>query len=124
MKKEIWGSLAWACAMIISALAASYAQRQGYIDQETVLRVVAMNGLMIAWYGNHLPKTIAPSTHARQVNRFTGWVMVISGLIYAGFWAFAPLDLAMTVGTGAVALGVILTIGYCLGLRSQARAGV
>ncbi|MDC7677350.1 ammonium transporter [Asticcacaulis machinosus] len=123
MKKDILGSLAWAAAMILSALAASYGRAQGYIDQETVLRVVAMNGLYIAYLGNSIPKKVAPSVHAQKVNRFAGWVLVISGLIYAGFWALAPLDLAMTIGTGAVAVGAILTLGYCLGLRSQTRAG-
>jgi hypothetical protein len=124
MKKDILESLAWAGAMILSALAASYARRQGYIDQDTVLRIVAMNGLYMAYLGNAMPKKVVPDAFVRQINRFAGWVLVISGLIYAGVWAFAPIKVAIVFGTGAVAVGVILTILYCLRLRSQARASV
>ena len=123
MKKELLMSLAWGGGMILVALAASWLRMQGYIDQDTMLRVVAMNGLMVAWYGNLAPKTVAPSACARQVARFSGWTMVLSGLVYAGLWAFAPLPLAMTIGTGAVAAGVVATLGYCFWLRGQARAG-
>lgn len=122
MKTNLIVDFALGGVILLTALAAKFANTQGYIDHETMLRVVAMNGLMIAYYGNRMPKVIAPNVHARQLTRFTGWTMVISGLIYAGFWAFAPMPLAMTVGTGAVAVGVLLTVGYCFGLRAQTRA--
>lgn len=121
MKTGILVDFAWGIGIVLVALAAKFANAQGYIDSDTMLRVVAMNGLMIAWYGNRMPKTVAPSIHARQVTRFAGWVFVISGLVYAGFWAFAPIQQAMIFGTGAVAAGVILTLGYCFGLRTQSR---
>ncbi|CAN7196386.1 hypothetical protein LJR016_000467 [Devosia sp. LjRoot16] len=119
MKKEILVALAWATAIVIVALAARFAREHGYIDPETTKRVVAMNGLVIAYYGNRAPKAIAPSALARQVARFSGWVLALSGLVYAGFWAFAPLPLAMTIGTGGLAAGVIMVIGYCIGLRTK-----
>jgi len=119
MKKEILIALAWATAIVIVALAARFAREHGYIDPETTKRVVAMNGLVIAYYGNRAPKAIAPSALARQVARFSGWVLALSGLVYAGFWAFAPLPLAMTIGTGGLAAGVIMVIGYCIGLRTK-----
>lgn len=83
MKKEILVGLAWAAAIVLVALAARYAREHGYIDQETTQRVVAMNGLVIAYYGNRAPKAIAPSAIARQVARFSGWVLALSGLVYA-----------------------------------------
>ena len=49
--------------------------------------------------------------------------MVLSGLIYAGLWAFAPISVATTAGTLAVFAGVAATLGYCLSLRSKAKVG-
>jgi hypothetical protein len=122
MKNDLLVGVAWAGSMVLVALTASFLRSQGYIDQDTALRVVAMNGLMIAYYGNLAPKAVVPSAYARQVKRVAGWALVLSGLVYAGFWAFAPLPLAMTIGTGAVAAGVIVTVGYCFWLRAWAGA--
>lgn len=48
--------------------------------------------------------------------------MTLSGLVYAGLWAFAPFPVAVIVGCGAVAAGMAVTIGYCLSLRAKAEA--
>ena len=48
--------------------------------------------------------------------------MALSGLVYAGLWAFAPMSVALLVGCGAVLAGIVLTIGYCVSLRAKARA--
>jgi hypothetical protein len=45
--------------------------------------------------------------------------MVLSGLSYAGLWAFALIVVAEIVGTGAVFAGVAATLSYCLSLRSK-----
>jgi hypothetical protein len=122
-KKEILVSLAWGGGIVLLALAATFARQLGYIDQDTVLRIVMGSiGLMVAAYGNRAPKALAPSVDARQVTRVAGWSLALSGLVYAGFWAFAPIPLAITVGTGAVAAGMIVTLGYCFWLRARARA--
>jgi hypothetical protein len=122
MKKDILISLAWAGALILTALAATFARKLGYIDGDTVLRVVAMNGLMVAYYGNLIPKKVVPNAHARSVNRFAGWMLVLTGLAYAGFWAFAPIPVASVFGTGALAGGMVLTFIYFLWLRGRTRA--
>lgn len=123
MNPDIAKSLVVAAGLIAIGLAASFARQQGVIDAETTQRIVmGAIGLMVVWYGNRAPKAFAPDAHAQRVHRFTGWSMVLSGLIYAGTWAFAPLPVAMTVGTGAVALGLIATVGYCLWLRGQTPA--
>lgn len=121
MKRELLVSLAWASTIILLSLSATFARQLGYIDAESSLRVVAMNGLMVAYYGNRAPKAVVPSSHARQVARFTGWALVLSGLVYAGLWAFAPVGTAMIFGTGAVAGGVLLSLAYCMKLRATAR---
>ena len=124
MKKEIQVALVWAGIMLSTALAAKFAHAHGYIDADTKLRVVAMNGLWLAYYGNRIPKAIAPNVCGKRLQRFAGWALVLSGLVYAGLWAFAPIRLATTVGTGAVAAGILLTLGYGIRLRARERAGL
>jgi hypothetical protein len=120
MKKELLGPLAWAGGMVLLALGATFAREQGYIDQDTVLRVViGANGLMIAYFGNRAPKAVAPSVYAQQITRVAGWSLVLSGLVYAGLWAFAPIPLAITAGSGAVVAGMIVTLAYCVWLRGR-----
>jgi hypothetical protein len=123
MKKELLVALAWGGGIVLLALGAKLAHNQGYIDHDTMLRlVIGINGLMIAYYGNRAPKAVAPSAYARQITRVAGWSLVLSGLVYAGFWAFAPIPLAITVGTGTVAAGMIVTLGYGLWLRMRTPA--
>ena len=123
MNKEIQVALYWAGGIIGLALAATLGRQLGYIDQDTVLRIViGINGLMIAYYGNRAPKAVAPSACAQQIARVSGWSSVLSGLVYAGLWAFAPIPVAIAVGTGVVAAGMIVTLGYCFWLRRQMRA--
>ena len=122
MNKEVIGSLAWGVGIVILAIASKVASRLGYIDGETVTRlVIAANGLMIAWYGNRLPKTFVPSARARQARRVAAWSLVLSGLVYTGLWAFAPFPVALAGGTLAVVAGIAATLGYCLWLGRKAK---
>ena len=124
MKKEVIGSFAWGVGIVVLALAATLARKQGLIDGDTVLRlVIGANGLMIAWYGNRMPKTFVPSAQAREARRVAAWSLVLSGLVYAGLWAFAPIQAAVIGGCGAVLVGIAVTLGYCLSLRTKANAG-
>jgi len=123
MNKEIVGSLAWAGGIITLALGATTANKLGYVDRDTVTRlVISINGLMIAWYGNRVPKRFAPSAAIKQVQRVAGWSQVLSGLVYAGLWAFAPMNVAVWGGIAAVVAGMVVTFGYCLSLRNRAKA--
>ncbi len=91
------------------------------VDSETVTRVISgTTGLMIASYGNRMPKVFVPSTRARQITRVAAWSLVLSGLVYAGLWAFAPIPVAIAGGCAAVLSGMAVTIGYCLSLRRRA----
>lgn len=119
MNKEIRVALLWAGVLIGIALIATYLRRQGLIDQDAVIRTVAMNGLMIVYYGNRAPKVAPHNAYAQQLARFSGWSSVLSGLVYAGFWAFAPISLAITIGTGAVALGMAATLAYWYRLHGR-----
>ncbi|MBX3477312.1 MAG: ammonium transporter [Brevundimonas sp.] len=123
MNKEILKSLAVACAIIALALAATAARNAGLIEGETVTRLVmGAIGLMLVWYGNRMPKTFVPAARARQVQRFGGWSMVLSGLAYAGLWTFAPVSAAFTGGCAAVVAGIAATVLYGLGLRQKTAA--
>ena len=123
MNKDLIGSLAWAGGIIAVALGMTVARQLGYVDNDTVTRVViGLNGIMIAWYGNRMPKAFVPSARARQAKRVGGWSMVLSGLVYAGLWAFAPIPVAVIGGCGAVLAGIAVTLGYCLSLRTKAKA--
>lgn len=122
MNKDVIGSLAWAGGIIGLALAANFAQQQGYIDGDMPGRIVlGATGLMIAWYGNRLPKALAPSASVRQINRVAGWSLALSGLVYAALWAFAPFQLALIGGCGAIIIGMAVTFGYCLSLRAKSK---
>lgn len=123
MNREIRENLIWAAIMLPLALAAKIAQGRGYISADTTLRIVALNGLWIAYYGNLMPKKVVPAACARDVRRVAGWSLVLGGLAYASLWLFAPIPTAATIGTAAVAASVIVTLGYCLWLKAQGRPG-
>ena len=117
-KHDLIVSLGWAGGILALALAASLARKAGYIEPDTTVRIViATIGLMVAWQGNRIPKTFVPSACARQAKRIAGWSMALSGLIYAGLYAFAPLHVAFVYGCGAIVAGVLVTMTSCLALR-------
>jgi len=119
-KKDLVSALVWATGMIAVALGAKVAGTHGYIDGDTATRMVTcMTGLWLVWFGNRMPKAFAPSDCARRVKRVGGWVTVVSGLAYAGLWAFAPIPVAIWGGSGAVLLGVAVTLGFCLSQRAK-----
>ena len=123
MTNDLKGSLAWSVGIVAIALVATLARQLNFIDGDTVTRVVlGVTGLMVAWYGNRMPKAFVTNTEARKVTRVGGWSIALSGLVYAGLWAFAPMSVALLVGCGAVLAGIVLTIGYCVSLRAKARA--
>jgi hypothetical protein len=121
MNKDLVGNLAWAGAILVVAFGGIVVRKLGYVDNETVTRVViGLNGLMIAWQGNRLPKTFVPNAKARQARRVAGWSLALSGLVYAGLFAFAPIPVAAAGGACAVFAGLAVTLGYCLSLRTNA----
>jgi hypothetical protein len=123
MNKQLITDLAWGLGIVVVALVASTARKMGYVDGDTVTRVViGLTGLMIVSFGNRLPKTFVPSSCARQARRVAAWALVLSGLVYAALWAFAPIPVAVVGGCAAVLLGMAVTIVYCLALRARAKA--
>jgi hypothetical protein len=123
MKKEwIYEGAVWGGGMLAVTLGMAVAYKLGYVDHDTFIRVViGSNGLMMAWYGNRLPKTFLASARAREARRVAAWSQVVSGLVYAGLWMFAPISVAVAGGIAAIVVGFAITIGYCLSLESKAK---
>ena len=116
--KEIQAGLVWALGLLALAFIGAQARKAGYIDADMVKRLVACTtGLWLAWYGNRMPKTLVPGACARKARRFSAWSMVVSGLVYAALWLFAPFPLAAIAGMGALLGGIAVTLVYCLTLR-------
>ena len=123
MNKDVMNSLAWGVGIVVLALIATGARKLGYIDGDMVNRIVlGATGLMVAAFGNRIPKTFTPSAGARKAQRVAAWSMVISGLIYAGLWVFAPFQTAVIGGCAAILIGMAVTFGYCLSLKNRAKA--
>ena len=120
MNRDITAGLVWAGATVGLALAATLARRLGYVDGDTVTRVViGFNGIMIAWYGNRLPKAVAPSVHAARLARAVGWALTLSGIVYTLLWAFAPIQSAVWGGCAAIGIAGAIAFGYICSARAK-----
>lgn len=123
MNNTLRSELAWGVGILVLAIGASAAREAGHVDGDTVTRIVmAAIGLMLAWFGNRIPKRIVPAVWAQRASRVSGWTMVLSGLVHAGLWAFAPIPLAIAGGSSVVLAAIAVTLGYCRVLRASARA--
>jgi hypothetical protein len=122
MNKDVISWIAWAVGIVAVALTMRFMREMDYVDSETSTRIViGLIGLMVAWAGNRMPKALAPNALIQQVKRVGGWSIALSGLVYAGLWAFAPIEVAKVVGSAVVIAGIAVTLGYCLSLRSKAK---
>jgi hypothetical protein len=81
--------------------------------------VIGLNGLMMAWNGNRIPKSFVPSEQARRARRVAGWSLVLSGFVYACLYRVCAMAVAVWGGTGAVVAGIVFTIGYCLSVQRR-----
>lgn len=74
MQRELITGFAWGGSILALAIVATFARKLGYIDGDTVIRlVIGVNGLMIAYNGNRLPKAVVPSVCAQRARRVAGW---------------------------------------------------
>lgn len=124
IKKEMIGGFSWAGVMVAVSFGGVLAHKLGYVDRDTVTRLsLGVIGLYVAWFGNRIPKRFTTNACARQVQRVAAWSQVLSGLTYAGLWAFAPIPVATWGGCAAILTGLAITFGYCLSLPAKAKAG-
>lgn len=108
-----------ALGLIAISLSLAWAGRAGYVDGDWPTRItMILSTLMIAYFGNMIPKAIKRTANARAASRLTGWAFVLAGLAATALWAFAPLDLAMPASIAIIGATVVLVFGYCLLARS------
>lgn len=101
--RHLVGAFAIAGLTLVVAIAFRYAKDHGVVDPETSTRVVtACFGLIVAWSGNMMPKTLTPLARMRgnparcqARQRRAGWAFVLAGLGWSVSWLVLPLPMAM-----------------------------
>ncbi len=89
----------------------------GLVGPDESRRIAGVGtGLLLAVFGNAIPKAVAPAVSRRcsaaelqAINRFSGWITVIAGLAYALAWAVLPRETA-TPACLAIAAGVVMLV--------------
>lgn len=113
--KKIMPSLALAASIIAISLGLTWAAKTGAINADLPARItMALSGLIIAFYGNAIPKAFIRSANGIAARRFAGWAFVLSGLATAAAWALAPTDLAATISLATLGATVLLVLATCL----------
>lgn len=120
MTKRLVSALALAAFMLAAAGGLSYLENNGIIDSEIARRSMqVLIGLMLAGYANVMPKqldrlrgSVRAQAAAQAAMRLGGWSLTLGGLAYAGFWAFAPLEIANAASIVVVGGATLLTLGY------------
>lgn len=108
-------SIGLALVMIALSAALAFAGRAHLIDGDLPTRIsMALSGLIIAFYGNAIPKALLRSARSRSARRFAGWAFTLSGLITTALWALAPVDTALTLTLVVVGAAVVLAFAVCI----------
>ena len=120
MIKQIGVGLAVAAFLLATAFGLNYAEGAGLVEAEWKRRIMqVIFGLTLAIYANTMPKQIGAARGSLEAQsrtqtalRVGGWSFTLAGLAYAGFWAFAPVQIA-DFGSEAVLLtGFIVALAY------------
>jgi hypothetical protein len=119
---RITSNLALAGFLIAVSLGLVYLRRMGVVGAEMPTRgAMVLTGILLAIYGNVIPKSASRvSAKGESLERVTGWATVLAGIVYAAIWAFAPIQIAAVASMGAVLVGFVSVVGYCMWLRSSA----
>ena len=123
-------ALALGAFILAAAAGLRYAEGAGVMDADSAKRTMqVLIGLLLAAYANFMPKQIGrvrrsplAETRAQAALRVGGWSLTVAGLVYAGLWAFAPLPVADVASMLAVAMALVLTLGYALRSFTSCRA--
>ena len=120
--KDIRATLILAGVQVGGALLLMFANKHGFIDDETKTRgAMVLIGLCLAAIGNRMPKTmdgppprsVSLAALRQSVLRLGGWTLMLGGVVFAGLWAFAPQGLAVVGSLTAVGAAMVVTIGGC-----------
>ena len=129
--KQIVGALILAGGLLAGSLVLTTLKSRGVIEPETVSRgVQVMIGLMLAGYGNMMPKQLGEARRsvraeaaAQAVLRVGGWALMLGGLAYAALWAFAPMRVVDWASVTVVAGAMLVTVCYAAWRAMTCRAG-
>ena len=119
-RKTLLPNLIFAVLILVTAFGLKYAAAHHLVSGDMPMRgVQVLTGLMLAYYGNVIPKTLprfreGESARIQSLRRTTGWLSTISGLGYAAVWAAAPLTSAAIWCVTIVGATTLLTIGYAV----------
>ena len=116
--KPIIASLVAAALLLGVSFAMKYFVSTGSLDVVVSKRIVgAIIGLVLAIWGNYVPKALKPSSEkpcdsSRWVSlrRFAGWAFVISGLTYSAVWLFAPMQYTAVISMTIVGASLVLVL--------------
>jgi uncharacterized membrane protein YidH (DUF202 family) len=118
--KRLLVSMAVAGFILAAAAVLRYTQDLQIIDAEFARRTMqVIIGLILAVYGNFMPKHVAllrptcTTSRSQSVMRVGGWSMALAGLVYAGLWAFAPIAVADIASMIVVIAALFVMAGYC-----------
>ena len=114
-------SLMFAGAMIVLALALSWAGKAGVFGADAPGRIaMILTGLSLAYYGNGILKAVLRAQAALAARRIAGWSFTLAGLGVAALWAFAPQGLAFTGTLVVTGLALAATLAACVSARTRA----
>jgi hypothetical protein len=106
---------------LISVSAVALARKLGAIDDPTVgVRVMmATFGVLVAFYGNTIPKALAPlsadlrrEARAQTCRRRAGLTFVLAGFGYAAAWLALPMEIAPAASMIVLASGLAGPFAY------------
>jgi 4-hydroxybenzoate polyprenyltransferase len=116
--KPILSGIIFGLLLVVVALSLKSAAAHHIVSGDVPLRAIEMlMGLMIAFYGNAIPKTLqrlregkVESGRVQSLRRTVGWLLTVGGLGFAAVWAVAPLSEAAgwSVAVIGAAIGLIV----------------
>ena len=125
--KPLLTGLGVAGVILLASVGLKAAELAQLIEPATTNRTFqAMMGLLVAFYGNAIPKSLGawrnPEAAGRlqAVQRLAGWSLTLAGLAYAGLSVFAPNPVGdlLAVLAAAVAITMIYAVACRIGAAS------
>jgi hypothetical protein len=105
--------------MLAAAPALKYLSAHDLIGAQVRIRAFqVLVGLILAIYGNFLPKDAGRAggeacvSRHQSLLRFGGWSFTLAGASYAALWALAPFSVADRFAMPIVAGATLVTVGY------------
>jgi hypothetical protein len=121
-KKQLLIDFSWGPIIVCASLLASYLRDLGYTDGDTVTRVVmCLSGLMVASFGNRVPKSLLPQAETAIGRKLASKSLVLGGLTFTGVWGFAEISIANPLGIAILVLSLVITLWHVISLYLSAK---